>query len=92
MAEYTISDLISALEEVAETVGDDARVFIMEQPSWPFENRISGITVREDIFHDPNDQPLEREGTAANDVFILSGQQLRMGAQGAWDNPRHRPW
>lgn len=86
-----VRDLI----EILEDQDPDAEVLIMSQQSWPFENAIAGVAVREEIVEDDEDlDDLEREepryekGTAANDVFIVEGQQLRYGSRAAWDAAR----
>jgi len=39
----TIGELIERLEEAKERVGEHAQVLYASQPSWPFENSISGV-------------------------------------------------
>lgn len=86
-----VRDLI----EILEDQDPDAEVLIMSQQSWPFENAIAGIAVREEIVEDDEDlddeereEPRYEKGTAANDVFIVEGQQLRYGSKAAWDAAR----
>lgn len=86
-----VRDLI----EILEDQDPDAEVLIMSQQSWPFENAIAGVAVREEIVEDDEDlDDEEREetryekGTAASDVFIVEGQQLRYGSKAAWDAAR----
>lgn len=86
-----VRDLI----EILEDQDPDAEVLIMSQQSWPFENAIAGVAVREEIVEDDEDlddeereEPRYEQGTAANDVFIVEGQQLRYGSKAAWDAAR----
>jgi hypothetical protein len=86
-----VRDLI----EILEDQDPDAEVLIMSQQSWPFENAIAGVAVREEIVEDDEDlddeereEPHYEKGTAANDVFIVEGQQLRYGSKAAWDAAR----
>jgi len=82
----TVSELMNLLEDC----DPDAEVLILNQPSYPFENSIMGVTVRSEISgeddEDEDDEaPSSREdGTRPNDVFILEGQQLRYGSRDAW--------
>jgi hypothetical protein len=86
-----VRDLI----EILEDQDPDAEILIMSQQSWPFENAIAGVAVREEIVEDDEDlddeereEPRYEKGTAANDVFIVEGQQLRYGSKAAWDAAR----
>jgi hypothetical protein len=86
-----VRDLI----EILEDQDPDAEVLIMSQQSWPFENAVAGVAVREEIVEDDEDlddeereEPRYEKGTAANDVFIVEGQQLRYGSKAAWDAAR----
>ncbi|GAB4211803.1 MAG: hypothetical protein OHK0013_33880 [Sandaracinaceae bacterium] len=82
------------VRELIELLGDqdpDAEVFIMSQENWPFENAVAGIAVREEMIEDDDDltdeereEPRYGRGTAANDVFIVEGEQLRYGSKAAW--------
>ena len=85
----TVSELIEILQDMAPS----ARVLIMSQQTWPFENAVVGVTIREEIMRadadedgDEEDREFEYdEGTAATDVFIVEGSQLRYGSKAAWD-------
>ena len=86
-----VKELIDILEEQ----DPDAEVLIMSQQSWPFENGIAGVAVREDLVEEDEDlddeereEPRFEKGTARNDVFIVEGQQLRYGSKAAWDAAR----
>jgi hypothetical protein len=88
------------VRELIEILGDcdpDAEVLIMSQPSWPFENAIAGVAVREEFGEDDgldgDSEKAERHpepGTATSDVFIVEGQQLRYGSKRAWGAARRR--
>jgi hypothetical protein len=79
----TIDELIERLEEYRDELGGDARVLLMTQQQWPFENEICGIVSAEEINHssDEDDQDVEEEGV----VYIVEGGQLRYGTKRAWD-------
>ena len=83
------------LIEILEDLDPDAEVLLMSLQSWPFKNGIAGVAVREDLAEDDEDldddereEPRYEKGTAANDVFIVEGQQLRYGSKAAWDAAR----
>lgn len=80
--EMKVSELIELLQEQ----DPDAKVFIMSQENWPFECSITGITAREEFARDDDsyEDPEYEAGTAASDVFIVEGQQLRYGSKEAW--------
>lgn len=86
---------VKELIEILQDLEPDAQVLIMSQQSWPFENSVCGVAVREefndDDEEDEGDEPEERSyerGTSANDVFIVEGQQLRYGSKAAWGAAR----
>lgn len=86
---------VKQLIEILEDPDPDAEVLLMSQQSWPFENGIAGVAVREDLVEDDEDlddeereEPRYEKGTARNDVFIVEGQQLRYGSKAAWDAAR----
>lgn len=78
------------VRELLERLRDcspDAEVRIMTQPSWPFENSISGVVERRE-FSDPGAELAEHctaEHCTLDDVFILEGRQLRYGSKKAWE-------
>lgn len=80
-----VRELIAVLEEQDQ----DARVLIMSQQNWPFENGVHGVAVRSEIEasdDDEDDAPhAVRDGRAQSDVFIVEGSQLRYGSKAAWD-------
>ena len=81
--------LIEYLEMVRddlEAAGQDAsetEVRIMSQPSWPFENAISGVTHTTRIAQ-YDDDDLEPE-SGPEIVYILEGSQIKYGNRDAWD-------
>lgn len=83
---------VSELIELLQDQDPDAEVMIMSQESWPFENAVAGVAVREefdddddeDCEDDEREEPRYEKGTAANDVFLVEGQQLRYGSKAAW--------
>lgn len=111
------------LKRILEEYEDDAEVFIMEQPNYPFECHVDGVISRLDIIHAGDDDEIgdELEDLSAeeklawyekqqerkkenrdhpwrdrwsmgdqdlpdDDVFILSGSQIRYGSRFAWSN------
>jgi hypothetical protein len=70
-----VRDLIEMLQDYDE----DAEVFIMEQPNWPFEYSVIGVISRSEFEKD------EEDDKDSNDVFILEGRQLRYGNKNAWN-------
>lgn len=79
----TVGELIEYLQDLDQ----DARVYFMSQPSWPFEYSIRGVTTRsefEDIDSEENDD--DHSGKrSGNDVFLVEGCQLRYGSKDAWN-------
>ena len=83
---------VSELIELLQDQDPDAEVMIMSQESWPFENAVAGVAVREEFVDDDDEdceddereEPCYEKGTAANDVFLVEGQQLRYGSKAAW--------
>lgn len=89
-----VRDLI----EILEDQDPEAEVLIMSQENWPFENAVAGVAVRDDFVDDEEEDDEDEDetdeagterryekGTAANDVFIVEGQQLRYGSKAAWN-------
>jgi len=73
-----VSQLISILSEC----DPDANVFTMQQPNWPFEYSVAGVSVREEFSNlDEDELPA---GCAPSDVFLVEGSQLRYGSRDAW--------
>jgi len=82
---------VRELIELLEEQDPDAEVLIMSQENGPFENAVAGVAVREEMIEDDDDltdeeseEPRYERGTAANDVFIVEGEQLRYGSKAAW--------
>jgi hypothetical protein len=71
----TVGELISMLEGLDE----EANVFFMSQPNWPFEYSIEDIVERSDFEND------ETDGKKNNDVILVEGAQIRYGNKNAWD-------
>lgn len=96
----TVQELI----ELLQGCDPEAEVRIMSQQSWPFENTVHGVAVREDFGDDSScecdhriTEPHEEgcpatdgyeEGLKANDVFIVEGEQERYGSTEAWTAAR----
>ena len=92
---------VSELRELLEGCDPEAEVRIMSQESWPFENAIRGVAVREDFAGEacecdrrigepheegcPAEDDAAPENCAANDVFIVEGEQERYGDKSAWE-------
>jgi len=72
----TVQDLIDRLTDM----DPDAKVYLMTQEGWPFENSIKGVTLREEIEDEDDDPNLN-----SSDVFIVEGSQLRYGNRDAWN-------
>jgi len=82
-----VKTLIRLLQEHDE----DANVFLVCQPSYPFEYSIDGLASRSDFPKDEDDEededgdePKADDGTKPNDVFICEGTQVRYGVKAAW--------
>ena len=71
---------VRELIEILEDCEPDAEVLIMSQSSWPFENSVFGVAVREE-FEDGDE---EGDAPGRTDVFIVEGDQLRYGTKSAW--------
>jgi hypothetical protein len=84
---------VSELIELLEEQDPDAEVLVMmQQPNWPFELSLAGVTTREEMLRadrdeddgDDDEEPRLERGTAKNDVFLVEGEQLRYGSKTAW--------
>jgi hypothetical protein len=83
----TVGELI----EMLENYDPEAKVILMTQENWPFENALVGVTSREEMHDDGEDEDddvaTQRDGSgelAPSDVFLVEGQQLRYGSKAAW--------
>ncbi len=92
---------VSKLIELLSDLDPDADVYVMSQRSYPFENSLDGLTIREDFVDcDDDDEEANDDAEAPgpddrwsapesklprNDVFLLEGRQLRYGSSVAWD-------
>jgi hypothetical protein len=79
---------VKELIEILEDMDPEATVLLASQPNWPFEYGLAGVAVRGDFEDGGGDEPTYGLGTAANDVFIVEGQQLRYGSKAAWSAAR----
>ena len=84
---------VKELIEILEDMDQEASVFLASQPNGPFEYSVAGVAVREDFAGDDDEDGVGEErayehGTAASDVFIVEGQQLRYGSKAAWSAAR----
>jgi hypothetical protein len=86
---------VKTLIEILQECDPDADVYIMGQESWPFENAIHGVAVREDFvdYAESDEEPASASGDRwaaretnlpSNDVFIVEGNQTRYGSKEAW--------
>jgi len=66
----------------------NANVFVMSQPSWPFEVRILGVTSRYEFSEEDSNSAADPRGISPSDVFIVEGSQIRYGDRGAWETVR----
>jgi hypothetical protein len=87
-----IDQLIGLLEVYREEHGPDAEVRLMTQESWPFENRIAGVTSGAEMNAASEDDPSEHfdDQDVAEDaiVYIVEGGQLCYGSKRAWETCR----
>lgn len=73
---------VRELIEELQRFDGDAEVYLMEQPSWPFEYAIAGVVERIEFERDEDE--ISDGEKKPNDVFILEGSQLRYGSKDAW--------
>ena len=90
--EMTIDTLIDLLAEYRDQNGQDAEVRLMTQQSWPFENRVAGVTSGEEMNEASEDDPSEffDDQDVAEDaiVYIVEGGQICYGSKRAWETCR----
>lgn len=82
----TIDELIQLLSDYRDEFSGDTEVRLVNQPAWPFEYSICGLTSGQEI----NDL----DGDAANDdavVYIVEGDQIGYGSKQAWETARSQP-
>ena len=88
----TIDTLIDLLAEYRDQNGQDAEVRLMTQQSWPFENRVAGVTSGEEMNEASEDDPSEffDDQDVAEDaiVYIVEGGQICYGSKRAWETCR----
>ena len=84
----TLGQLISLLEEYRDEHGENCEVRLMTQQSWPFENRIAGVTSGVEMNEAEEDDPHEfaDDQDVAEDtmVYIVEGGQICYGSKRAW--------
>jgi hypothetical protein len=83
----TLGRLINLLEDLAETLGDDAEVRIAEQPEWPFEYTLQGVATREDV-RQGADEDEKRDHEGDTDVVLVAGRQIGYASKALWDVAR----
>ena len=82
----TVAELIEELQQFDE----ELEVRLMEQPGWPFEYSIKGVTDRHAIAAvemeegEASGDPGVEDKKSTNTVFILEGNQLCYGSGAAW--------
>ena len=84
---------VSELIELLEKQDPDAEVILQQQPGWPMEYTLGGVTTRDEVLRaeaeqrddDAEDPHGLENGRARNDVFLVEGSHLRYGAKTAWD-------
>ena len=88
---------VNELIDILQGMDPDASIFIMRQMNWPFECSLAGVATRKKMLeHDGELYDEEGEecdgddeyGTAANDVFLVEGKQIRYGSKTAWQVAR----
>lgn len=83
----TIDEMIERLEEYRDEFGGEAKVLLMTQQNWPFENSICGLASGAEINDQADEVDLEDDGDVEADavVYIVEGGQLGYGTKRAWD-------
>jgi len=80
----TVAELIERLSEC----DPKAEVRIMEQPNWPFEHAIRGVTDSNEIALAEADERCEEvgpeDGPSETIVYLVEGNQIRYGTNIAW--------
>ena len=87
----TIDELIERLEEYRDEIGGDAKVLLMTQQNWPFENSIYGLASGAEIndsYHEDEDGEEHEDVTEDAVLYIVEGKQLGYGTKRAWDVAR----
>ena len=79
----TLRDLIEMLEEAATELGDDTKVRLVMQPSWPMEYEIAGVVSGQQI----NDEGDENDQDVADDnvLYLVEGSQIGYGSKRAFE-------
>ena len=87
----TISELIAALEEELERVGDgELEVRIALQPSYPLEAAVAGVVNPNDIGDEDEDYDEEVDNAIGKEeipacVYILQGNHIGYASKRLWD-------
>ena len=86
----TIRELIDALEEQAELVGDDAEVRFAHQPNWPLETTIARVVSSDDLLRAADNDGEEDSHVPADVedstsiVWLTEGEQLGYASKRLW--------
>jgi hypothetical protein len=81
----TLRDLIELLEEAATELGDDAKVRLVMQPSWPLEYEIAGVVSGQQI-NDEGDEDEDDQDVADDKVlYLVEGSQIGYGSKRAFE-------
>ena len=85
-----LDTLIEILSDYREEFGGDAEVRLMTQESWPFENRIAGVTSGHEINETSDDVEASDDHDVADEtiVYIVEGGQICYGSKRAWETCR----
>lgn len=87
-----LDTLIEVLDDYREEFGGDAEVRLMTQESWPFENRVAGVTSGAEMNDAEQEDPHEfaDDEDVAEDaiVYIVEGGQICYGSKRAWETCR----
>lgn len=88
----TLNELIERLKQYRKEIGGDAKVLLMTQQNWPFENSIYGLASAAEIQQaameesEYDDEEEFADDTEADpNLYIVEGGQLGYGTKTAWD-------
>ncbi len=89
---------VHQLIAILDKLDSDGEVFIVVDENYPFEYRVDGVTIREEMVDSDEDEaesePVCDRWTAPesslprNDVVIVAGSQTRYGSRRAWEAMR----
>jgi hypothetical protein len=77
----TIRELIDALENEAQSYGDDARVRVAFQPGYPLAASVANVIHQQEMPEDPDGALAP---SAANVIWIAVTEGTEYGPAGAW--------